>query len=44
MDGAKAFCHLKEEGIHNKNVVRTHLNRLQLRQTKNALESMLCIS
>jgi site-specific recombinase XerD len=41
MDEAKAFCHLKEEGIHQENVVRTHLNRFQLRQAEHAFEKMV---
>ena len=41
MDEAKAFCHLKEEGVYRENVVRTHLDRFQLRQAEHAFERML---
>ena len=41
MDEAKAFCHLKEEGINQESVIRNHLKRLQLRQAENAFETML---
>ena len=41
MDEAKAFCHLKEESIHRENVVRTHLDRFQLRQAEHAFERIL---
>lgn len=41
IDEARAFCHLKEEGIQQENVVRTHLNRFQLRQAEHAFEKML---
>lgn len=34
MNEAKAFCHLKEEGIHRENVVSTHLDRFKLRQAE----------
>jgi hypothetical protein len=27
MDETKAFCHIKEEGIQQESVIRTHLNR-----------------
>ena len=41
MDEAKAFCHIKEEGIQQENVIRTHLNRFQLDQAEHAFERML---
>ena len=41
MDEARDFCHLKEEGIHQENFVRTHLNRFQLRQAVHTFERML---
>ena len=44
MDEAKAFCHLKEEGVYRENVVRTHLDRFQLSQAEHAFERMLTIS
>jgi hypothetical protein len=39
-DEAIAFCHLKEEGIQQESVIRTHLNRFQLRQAEHAFERM----
>ena len=37
----KAFCHLKEECIHQENIVRIHLNGIQLVKAEHAFERML---